>query len=220
MKTAPRRSGNQVDSPARLAAPPGPAVASMIAGARAAQLTMVTVSSSYPAFGHVTRWSPGLAHPVALTLQEAVCGFMSASHNSRSQTRTNLSSTRWCDVPTVGLIYASSMVLVDSAHRKAPVPALTLAAAIRACSSARTGRVDRLPGARRLPRGRAERRGDVRAASGHDAGVTAARRACSPVLPLVLLPAPATAGAGAARGRRRSTVNTDPQTWKACGYCH
>jgi len=111
----------------------------MIAGARAAQLTMVTVSSSYPAFGHVTRWSPGLAHPVALTLQEAVCGFMSASHNSRSQTRTNLSSTRWCDVPTVGLIYASSMVLVDSAHRKAPVPALTLAAAIRACSSARTG---------------------------------------------------------------------------------
>ena len=29
------------------------------------------------------------------------------------------------------------------------------------------------------------------------------RRACSPVLPLVLLPAPATAGAGAARGRLR-----------------
>ena len=53
------------------------------------------------------------------------------------------------------------------------------------------GRADRLPGARRLPRGRAERRGDGRAASGRDPGVAAARRACPPVLPLVLLPAPA-----------------------------
>jgi len=52
------------------------------------QLTMVAVSSSCPAFGHVTRWSPGLAHPVPLTASHPRPSSMSARASAaRSDSR-------------------------------------------------------------------------------------------------------------------------------------
>ncbi len=49
---------------------------------------MVAVSSSCPALGHVTRWSPGLAHPVPLTASHPRPSSMSARASAaRSDSR-------------------------------------------------------------------------------------------------------------------------------------